>query len=94
MCNKDLKGLPKLTLPPWGIDKELKNILIILTNNLLIEQSYDKNGNKVRYSLTELGNEKTNEILSIPELLLVADKAKSLASSVNTTVFKKSKVIF
>lgn len=92
MCKQELTNTPKLTLPPWKIDRELKNILIVLTKNMLIEQSCD--GNKVRYSLTETGNEKANAILSVPELTLVSTRAKMLASSVSTAAFKKSTVTF
>ena len=92
MCKKELTELPKLTLPPWKIDRELKNILIVLTQNKLIEQSYDDN--KVRYSLTETGNKQVHEMLNIPELALVATKANTLSSSLTNSVFKKSKVIF
>ncbi|ASG04259.1 hypothetical protein [Vibrio anguillarum] len=92
ICDQEFVGFPKFTIPPWNIDKELKNILIILTKNNLIEQSYD--GNKVRYSLTKKGNYKVEEIKSVDELSLVIEKAEKLATSVKTSAFNKSKVIF
>lgn len=92
ICDQEFSGFPKFTIPPWNIDKELKNTLIILAQNQLIEQSYDSN--KVRYSLTLKGNLKVEEIKSVEELFLVNKKAENLAISVKTSAFKKSKVIF
>lgn len=92
ICDQEFNGFPKFTIPAWSIDKELKNILIVLTRNKLIEQSYDKN--KVRYSLTEKGRFKVEKIKNVDELFLVNKKAEKLATSVKTTEFQKSKVIF
>lgn len=92
ICDQEFVGFPKFTIPPWNIDKELKNTLIVLTQNQLIEQSYDKT--KVRYSLTKKGKLKVEEIKNVEELMQVNNKAKKLAISVKTSAFKKSKVIF
>lgn len=92
ICDQEFNGLPKFTIPPWNIDKELKSTLIVLTKNQLIEQSYDKN--RVRYSLTEKGKIKVEKIKKVEELFLVNKKTENLAISIKTTAFQKSKVIF
>ncbi|MDP2592735.1 hypothetical protein Q8W41_24970 [Vibrio splendidus] len=92
ICDQEFIGFPKFTIPPWNIDKELKNTLIVLTKNKLIEQSYDSN--KVRYSLSPTGKFKVEEIKNIPELSLINIKSEKLATSVKTSAFKKAKVIF
>lgn len=92
MCKQDIVGQPKLTLPPWKIDQELKKTLIVLSQSKLIDPSFY--GIKVRYSLTNEGYIKATEILDVPELHMVSEKAKSLALSVSTSTFEASKVIF
>lgn len=92
MCKQDIVGQPKLTLPPWKVDQELKKMLIVLSQSKLISPSFY--GTKVRYSLTKEGYIKATEILDVPELHMVSVKAKSLALSVPTSTFEASKVIF
>ncbi|EPQ9965687.1 TPA: hypothetical protein I7793_17460 [Vibrio vulnificus] len=91
ICDQDLSKLPKFTIPPWNIDRELKNKLIILVKNEIVCQSYEKN--KVRYSLTDKGLNKVYELNGIEELSLLNSKAEAL-SGTTTKTFEKSKVIF
>jgi predicted transcriptional regulator len=91
ICDQDFSNFPKFTIPPWNIDKELKNKVIILVRNDIISQSYD--GNKVRYSLTEKGLSKFNEFIEVEELSTLSAKAKVLASTTKKT-FERSKVIY
>ncbi|TOO49562.1 hypothetical protein CGH35_25060, partial [Vibrio parahaemolyticus] len=69
-------SLPKFTIPPWNIDKELKNKVIVLVKNEIICQSYENN--KVRYSLTEKGLKKFDELIEIEELSILSSKAEVL----------------
>ncbi|OZS42198.1 hypothetical protein, partial [Photobacterium sanguinicancri] len=91
ICDQDFTKLPKFTIPPWNIDKELKNKIIVLAKNEIICQSYDKN--KVRYSLTNKGLAKFHELMEIEELSVLNSKSEVLAST-TTKTFEKSKVIF
>ncbi|QFI37036.1 hypothetical protein FR932_03925 [Moritella marina ATCC 15381] len=92
ICEEEFSGFPKFTIPPWNIDKDLKNKIIVLVKNELIEQTYD--GNKVRFALTEKGNENVLLMNEIRELSIINEKIINLSKSVTTTIFDKSKVIF
>ncbi|MGR5050739.1 hypothetical protein ACPV3P_18620 [Photobacterium damselae] len=92
ICDQKFSGFPKFTIPPWDIDKDLKNKIIVLVKNGIIEQSYDKN--KVRYSLTEQGSKKVIEIQCIDEFSTMNDKIKTLANDIKTNAFEKSRIIF
>ncbi|MFZ3441458.1 hypothetical protein [Vibrio harveyi] len=91
ICDQDFSSLPKFTIPPWNIDKELKNKVIVLVKNEIICQSYDNN--KVRYSLTEKGLKKFDELIEIEELSILSSKAEVLANT-TTKTFERSKVIY
>ena len=91
ICDQEFSSLPKFTIPPWNIDKELKNKVIVLVKNEIICQSYDNN--KVRYSLTGKGLEKLNELIKIEELSVLSSKAEALANT-TTKTFERSKVIY
>ncbi|RUO33321.1 hypothetical protein CWE14_08895 [Aliidiomarina soli] len=92
ICDRTFNGFPKLTIPPWSIDKELKNKLIVLSRNEIVEQSNDSG--KVRYSLTDKGRSKVESIRNIEELASIDSKARELALASSTKMFKNSKVIF
>ncbi|HAS6021521.1 TPA: hypothetical protein ACGUVV_004097 [Vibrio vulnificus] len=91
ICDQDFSSLPKFTIPPWNIDKELKNKVIVLVKNEIICPSYDNN--KVRYSLTEKGLKKFDELIEIEELSILSSKAEVLANT-TTKTFERSKVIY
>ncbi|MDB1123403.1 hypothetical protein [Vibrio algarum] len=92
ICDQTLDGFPKFTIPPWNIDKDLKNKLIVLSKNGLICESFEQN--KVRYSLTDEGFNIVQQFEQIEELSTIRDKAQTLASTTTKTMFEKSKVIF
>lgn len=91
LCNQDFSSFPKFTIPPWSIDRELKNKLIVLVKNDIICHSFDQN--KVRYSLTEKGLNKFYELIKIEELNTLNSKSEVLASTTKKT-FERSKVIY
>lgn len=91
ICDQDFSNYPKFTIPPWSIDRELKNKIIILVKNEIIIQSFDKN--KVRYSLNEKGLIKFNELINVEELATLNTKAELLANTTKKT-FERSKVIY
>ncbi|HHX8703891.1 TPA: hypothetical protein ACVO35_004894 [Vibrio alginolyticus] len=91
ICDQDFSNFPKFTIPPWNIDRELKNKVIVLVKNDIICQSYDNN--KVRYTLTEKGLSKFNDLINIEELSTLNSKAEALAST-TTKTFERSKVIY
>ncbi|PSV95189.1 hypothetical protein [Photobacterium iliopiscarium] len=89
LCKKKLTGLPRFTIPTWKVDKELKNKLIILSRNNILSQT--QISKKVRYSLTEYGNDMVKDLLQIEELESIKHVIQAI-SKISTSDFENSRV--
>lgn len=91
ICNRNYREYPKYTIPHWKVDKELKRKLIILTNNDIILQC---NKEKVRFSLSEKGNNFLKSILEVDDFYKLNTKIAELCNSISHSDFEKSRSIF
>ena len=92
LCKRGVDDLPKLTIPSWKIDKELKNKIIILVTNEILIQDSDSN-KKVRFRLSDKGQSIYDGIYQIEDLSKTIKFIENICSSISTAVFSKSRVL-
>lgn len=92
LCKRGINDLPKLTIPSWKVDKELKNkIIILVTNKILIQDS--DNNKKVRFRLSDVGQSLYEEIYRIEDLSKTIKFIEDICLNISTAAFSKSRVL-